>query len=376
MNASATEINFTTGAWKTIKEKAKKENKIIFFDAYATWCGPCKYMERNVYTNDSVAAIYNANYINVKMDMEEGEGLELANEFEITAYPTLLFFSPDGKLLHKNVGAMDATAFALLGENTIDPDHQYYTLKQKATSLSLSDELFERWAAKATDLDDEDRRSIIYNYIKKNDKDLAKNKYIASVALLHADSLSDAQLTNLYANKEKLKTIQNWDEEQINDALFRLTYVTGIHAMIANNESMIAFQSVVKKHELKRAKYAEQELKLRLAEDDGEKVAKLLEESLSMPASDISLKDVSTLFFSHSDKMESEGFSKLEKTLETYKVPSSEASKQYLYRFMQLVCDMKLDDTEGAKTYGRMVYNDKAAPADLRKSINEEFSFE
>jgi len=107
--------------WTEIKAKALKERKMIFFDAYTSWCGPCKYLESDIYTEQSVASYFNSNFINVKFDMEKGEGIQLAGEFNIMAYPTLLFFSPEGKLVHKTVGAMEAPEFITLGKDARDP---------------------------------------------------------------------------------------------------------------------------------------------------------------------------------------------------------------------------------------------------------------
>ena len=53
------EIKFEQGNWAGILEKAKKENKIIYLDCYTTWCGPCKWMAKNVFTNDTAADFYN-----------------------------------------------------------------------------------------------------------------------------------------------------------------------------------------------------------------------------------------------------------------------------------------------------------------------------
>ena len=64
--------------------KAKAANKLIFFDGYATWCGPCKYMSNTVFKQDKVADFFNANFVNVKFDMEKGEGIELAKTFGAT----------------------------------------------------------------------------------------------------------------------------------------------------------------------------------------------------------------------------------------------------------------------------------------------------
>jgi len=47
--------------WQDIVAMAKQENKLIFLDAYASWCGPCKWMAANMFTNDTIADYYNKN---------------------------------------------------------------------------------------------------------------------------------------------------------------------------------------------------------------------------------------------------------------------------------------------------------------------------
>jgi thioredoxin 1 len=97
-------IQFTEESWAAILKKAKKENKIIFFDAYTTWCGPCKLLQKNVFTRDDVAKVFNANFINVKFDMESGEGPALAEKYPIEGYPTLFFIDGNGKMVKSLLG--------------------------------------------------------------------------------------------------------------------------------------------------------------------------------------------------------------------------------------------------------------------------------
>jgi thiol-disulfide isomerase/thioredoxin len=111
-------IQFETSSFEAIKEKAKKENKLIFLDAFTTWCGPCKWMAKTVFTNDTVAQFYNANFINAKIDMEKGEGLELAKKYTVRCYPNLLFINGDGEIVHRKGGALKPTDFIALGEKT------------------------------------------------------------------------------------------------------------------------------------------------------------------------------------------------------------------------------------------------------------------
>lgn len=119
-NSKADEgIIFHTGTWQQALDLAKKENKIIFLDAYASWCGPCKKMKRTTFTDKSVAAFYNKNFINVAIDMEKGEGPVLSERFSVEAYPTLMFIKADGKVFRKTIGFHTVSEFLELGQKTI-----------------------------------------------------------------------------------------------------------------------------------------------------------------------------------------------------------------------------------------------------------------
>lgn len=132
--STAQEIAFETGTWTEIKAKAKKENKLIFLDAYATWCGPCKWMAKNIFTDKSVADYYNANFINAKIDMEKGEGIDIAKAYKVSCYPNLVYIDGDGKLVHRAAGSMEAAAFIDLGKTAYTPEKafSYYQNKYDA----------------------------------------------------------------------------------------------------------------------------------------------------------------------------------------------------------------------------------------------------
>lgn len=115
-------IDFFEGSWKDALAKAQAANKPIFLDAYTTVCGPCKQMNTTVFTKTEVADFFNANFINVKMNMEKEEGIELANQWGIPMYPTLLFFDPQGLHLHQAAGFQDANELLELGEIALNPD--------------------------------------------------------------------------------------------------------------------------------------------------------------------------------------------------------------------------------------------------------------
>lgn len=98
-------IQFTGKPWQEIVSMSKNENKLIFLDAYASWCGPCKWMAANMFTNDSIADYYNKTFICASIDMEKGEGLSLRNKYIIRAYPSLIFINANEEMVHERVGA-------------------------------------------------------------------------------------------------------------------------------------------------------------------------------------------------------------------------------------------------------------------------------
>ena len=91
--------------WMKAVKKAKSENKLIFMDAYTTWCGPCKMLEKRVFPSKELGDFYNKNFVSIRVDMENGEGPALANIYTVNAYPTMFFIDPNnGKEITRIVG--------------------------------------------------------------------------------------------------------------------------------------------------------------------------------------------------------------------------------------------------------------------------------
>lgn len=112
-------IKFEHTSWQEVIKKAKSENKLIFIDAYTTWCGPCKVMAKNVFTDTEVGTFFNQNFINVKLDMEKEPGLSLKSKLNVTAYPTLIFIDANENIEHKAVGSMPKADFLKFGNEVL-----------------------------------------------------------------------------------------------------------------------------------------------------------------------------------------------------------------------------------------------------------------
>lgn len=112
-------IKFFHGSFKEAKAKAKKENKLIFIDCYTTWCGPCKNMAKKTFVNKEVGDFFNKNFICMKIDMEQGEGITIQTNYSVEAYPTYLFIDSKGDVKHRDLGFIDAARFIQVGKTAL-----------------------------------------------------------------------------------------------------------------------------------------------------------------------------------------------------------------------------------------------------------------
>lgn len=126
VNAKDTKgISFSEGTWAQILTEAKTQNKLIFVDIFTTWCGPCKMMDKNVFTSTEVGEKFNTSFINYKIDAEKGEGISLKKKYTITGFPTYLFVNPEGELVYRAIGSMSAEKFLSEADKALKAGTQY-----------------------------------------------------------------------------------------------------------------------------------------------------------------------------------------------------------------------------------------------------------
>jgi thioredoxin-related protein len=114
-----TGIAFHQGTWDEALQLAKKEGKPIFLDISASWCGPCKMLKARTFPNEEVGEFYNANFINVAVDGEKGEGVELARKYQIQGYPSLIYIDKNGQLIAQTAGYRNPKQLIDIGKQII-----------------------------------------------------------------------------------------------------------------------------------------------------------------------------------------------------------------------------------------------------------------
>jgi thioredoxin-related protein len=139
-------IEFYKGTWEEALEEAKKTHKILFVDAFTVWCGPCQRMAKDVFSKEEVGAFYNKHFINVKLDMEKGEGPKFAQKYEITSYPTLLFIDEAGKPIQVFKGSRPADQFINLGKGILNRSDLSGDLAEKYENGDRSPELLRAYS--------------------------------------------------------------------------------------------------------------------------------------------------------------------------------------------------------------------------------------
>ena len=117
--ATAQGIDFFKGEWEDALALAASQDKLIFVDAYATWCGPCKRMAAEVFPDEKVGAFYNRNFISLKIDMEAPENAEFAAKYPVAAFPTLYYIDAAGEVVQSVKGAQAVDQFIRTGASAL-----------------------------------------------------------------------------------------------------------------------------------------------------------------------------------------------------------------------------------------------------------------
>jgi len=117
-------INFFEGTLLEAQTEAKTQDKLVYVDCQTSWCGPCKKMEAVVFINADVAAYYNEHFICMSMDMEKGEGPDVAILYGISGYPTHLFLDAKGDMMHRDMGLIFSEEFIDIGRIAMNPNER------------------------------------------------------------------------------------------------------------------------------------------------------------------------------------------------------------------------------------------------------------
>lgn len=221
MRMNAQGIEFESITFAEALKKAKAENKMVFIDCYTSWCGPCKKLSKYVFTQKEVGDVYNPQFVNIKVDMEKGEGPMLKDKLGVIYYPTLLFLDSEGNTLHKIVGWIDAEGLIENAAMAADPLQQI-TIMHKRYDSGERDVKFLAAYVKALDtaFEIDKIEPIGKEFIAVTSNEKLMNKY--AFAILGYSNLLEYEsdtYRNILSNCESLISQEGVEQEYFNGVI-------------------------------------------------------------------------------------------------------------------------------------------------------------
>lgn len=233
-STSAQGIKFFQGEWKAAQEAAKKEDKLIFVDAFAEWCGPCKQMAKNVFPNGDVGDFFNKNFISMQIDMERGMGLEFAKQYPVRAYPTLFFINSEGKIVHTVVGAQSVDALLSIGKKVLGMDDKSQDYAAEYEKGNREPELVLKYI-RALNKSGKSSLKIANEYLRTQ-KDLTTVENLKII--LEAATTADSKIFDwLIQYRKQIAKISS--EDEVKQAILEACQVTAEKAVDFQNKDLM-----------------------------------------------------------------------------------------------------------------------------------------
>lgn len=207
-NLSAQMVMFK-GTFDEALQKAKEEKKDLFVDFYADWCGPCKVMEKEVFSQPEVGAYFNAHFICVQVNVDTKENREVTKMYKVEALPTMLMVSREGKELRRVKGVVPPAT--LIREAKV----------ARGEELSF-EQLYEKYKK------------------KKKDTDIQQQLLLEAPAFIPTQQGYDQQkwgtrIESIFPNYLKSKKLEHMINEK------DLTILTLYHPMTSKNDPIFDF---------------------------------------------------------------------------------------------------------------------------------------
>lgn len=102
-------------AWQTdpaaAQSMAREAGKPMVYFVTATWCSPCRKMKRQVWADDAVCDLINADFVPVLVDADDETSAPVLAKFGISGTPWTLFTTPEGDVFDYRAGAIPKDEF-------------------------------------------------------------------------------------------------------------------------------------------------------------------------------------------------------------------------------------------------------------------------
>jgi thiol-disulfide isomerase/thioredoxin len=166
VHLEAGQIQFIT-SFEQAKKLAEKEQKIIFVDVMADWCGPCKKMMADIESRNDMVDFFNTNFINLKINEKFNQ--QFLNLYNVSAFPTVMFLTKGGDVIEFVRGYQGAKHLFGMARDIQEKVHLY------TDNIHLNEGTFnetgfvEEISSKIVQMSPDLRKSYLKQWIKKGD---------------------------------------------------------------------------------------------------------------------------------------------------------------------------------------------------------------
>jgi thioredoxin 1 len=132
-------IEFFQGSFTSAKLKASEEGKLFFLDFTASWCTPCKWMEETTFTDPTLAAYVKENYVALQVDIDDFDGYNLKQKYNIHILPSLLVFNSSGLLLGQYQESLSPSSMLAILQQYDQPVNRMSARPSRARVAKITD---------------------------------------------------------------------------------------------------------------------------------------------------------------------------------------------------------------------------------------------
>lgn len=187
MYGQNTDSIFYFDFYKSIEESKKSQKPILLY-FYFDGCGACLRMNKLTFNTPEVQHFIDTNLIACKINIYKGDGPKLANDFQISSYPSFVIIDSIRSVLGKNSGYLNAQEFINFCSNSIDSSTSYQSLINKRKHGEIKNEQLFNYCMTLYHAGESDRTAI-NEYINSQEYSQLNQKH--NIDFIYANSVTE-----------------------------------------------------------------------------------------------------------------------------------------------------------------------------------------
>jgi thioredoxin-related protein len=209
------------------RQRASDQELMMFVDVYATWCGPCKLMDQQVYTDPDVAEYMNAHFVSVRMDGESEYGSMYAAEQQLEGYPSMFIFSREGEPVSKVIGFTPAEELVSTLTSTVENYKDVRKFRAEYERGTLDDDGLAAYIGVLREMGNQEEAEMLAGqYMERVMDDNLSDRDIEVVAFYM--DMEDTWWPSFSSNPDRLKKVLDDDYMLSLEKIYNNTLVKAI----------------------------------------------------------------------------------------------------------------------------------------------------